>query len=119
MSKRFIYNATVLRVIDGDTIELDIDLGRNIKLRDKVRLANINSPELPTVAGKAAKEAVIAYLFHDNPTSEIAIETFKPDKYGRWLVIAWKVHPLVQASQSLNDMMVEKGFAVPYLVAKS
>ena len=51
----FIYNATVVRVIDGDTIECDLDLGMNLTARFPVRLLGVNAPELGTEAGMTCK----------------------------------------------------------------
>jgi micrococcal nuclease len=45
MSERFWYGATVLGVVDGDTIDLMIDLGFNIHHKIRVRLYGVNTPE--------------------------------------------------------------------------
>ena len=42
------YNATCIRVIDGDTIDADIDLGFSVKIKKRIRLAGINAPESRT-----------------------------------------------------------------------
>ena len=42
------YNATCVRVIDGDTIDADIDLGFSVKIKKRIRLAGINAPESRT-----------------------------------------------------------------------
>ena len=47
-NQRFWYGATVLKVIDGDTIELMIDLGFNIHHKIRVRLYGVNTPESRT-----------------------------------------------------------------------
>ena len=44
----FIYDATLVRVIDGDTIDCDLDLGMNLTARFPVRLLGVNAPELGT-----------------------------------------------------------------------
>ena len=72
------YPATVVRVIDGDTVELDVDVGFRSRYRDKFRLAGINAPEGKTEAG-----ARLSDLLH--PGSEVVVTSFKPEKYGRWL----------------------------------
>lgn len=60
------YKATVKRVIDGDTVVVDVDLGFSVVLRDQpVRLAKVNTPEKKgktKAAGVAAKEALEAKL---------------------------------------------------------
>ena len=82
------YNAKVLRVIDGDTIEAVVDLGFGVSRKDKFRLAGINAPEMrgeEREAGKAAKEWLVNFLkIHNN---EVRVQTIKDKqgKYGRYL----------------------------------
>jgi micrococcal nuclease len=47
--------ATVVRVIDADTVKLDLDLGFRVHLLANCRIADINAPELRTPAGERAK----------------------------------------------------------------
>ena len=48
MKKKYRYNAKVMRVVDGDTLDLEIDLGFNIKINERVRLFGIDTPETRT-----------------------------------------------------------------------
>lgn len=78
----FTYAATVRRVVDGDTLEVDLPLPRGFTHQLKLRLRALDCPELDTPAGKAAKrftESLIA------PAAAIEIVTSKPDKYDRYL----------------------------------
>ena len=81
------YQATMTRVIDGDTIEVAIDLGFRIAVRETVRLAGINCPEHNTDAGKAATKAVEEWFADQG--SRCVIKTRKAEgeteKYGRYL----------------------------------
>ena len=52
----YTYEARVLSVHDGDTLTIDVDLGMSIHRHETVRLAGINTPELPTKEGKAAAD---------------------------------------------------------------
>ena len=84
------YHATVLRVVDGDTIDLDVDLGFHIHVQQRVRLAGINAPEHGTKAGDAATKFLHEQLFgmRSTPFQEVVIRSTKPpktEKYGRWL----------------------------------
>ena len=74
----YTYHAKLINVIDGDTLELDIDVGFSTSRQDKVRLARINSPEIDTPAGKKAKRFIQQRL----QGSHIIIETRKREKYG-------------------------------------
>jgi len=81
------YRATVIRVVDGDTIDLAVDLGFRVTFTDRVRLVGVDAPEIraPTFdAGRAAR-TWLDNLILGRP---VTIESHKPatDKYGRWLV---------------------------------
>lgn len=83
------YPAKLVRVIDGDTMELDIDLGFRIVIREKIRLANIDTPETfrprndaEKKHGLAAKQFVELWFASAN---NIKVSTEKTGKYGRWL----------------------------------
>ncbi len=103
----FTYWATVLRVVDGDTVDLAVDVGFRITVTDRFRLLGIDAPELRTPtyeAGHAARrwlEALIA-------GRELLIETHKPatDKYGRWLAT------LFLDGVDVNRALVDAGHAV-------
>ncbi len=97
----YTYAATCSRVIDGDTLELDVDLGFGIVKRDRFRLLGIDTPEthgrkkgsLEYEHGKQATEMVVGLVF-SGPTSEewnrqpLTIHTHKDKqgKYGRYLI---------------------------------
>lgn len=79
----FTYNATVLRVIDGDTIEVDVDHGFFLhQTPTPVRLLGCNAWEASTEAGAAAKAHLASLLPAGTP---VVLSTAKPDKYApRW-----------------------------------
>lgn len=108
------YAAKVVRVVDGDTIDIVIDLGFKITTNQRIRLAKINTPETYNVKrdseeyikGLASKNHVIQRLEANN--NEIKVETDKDTgKYGRYIGMIW----LADSDISLNDELVEKGFA--------
>lgn len=104
-------------VVDGDTIDVDIDLGFSVSFSQRVRLAGIDTPESRTtdkaekVLGLEAKEYLKSKV---KDAKEIIIKTEKPDsseKYGRilgWLYIDGN-------TVSVNDQMIEDGHAWGYL----
>lgn len=78
------YPATVTRVIDGDTIEVDATLGLRMHYHGPVRFLGFNAPELPTPAGLAAQRHLIR-LFGMNTLVTIRTGQREFDKYGRVL----------------------------------
>jgi endonuclease YncB( thermonuclease family) len=78
----FTYAATVLRVIDGDTLVVAIRVTPGVVLEEKLRLRGLDCPELDTAAGKAAKRFVDGVLA---PGAAVVLTTTKPDKYDRYL----------------------------------
>lgn len=84
------YNATILRVIDGDTVEAEVDLGFKIRIREHFRLYGIDAPEMKgetKAAGIASKAHLMTLIEDSGPYFRFF--TKKPqleqDKYGRWL----------------------------------
>jgi endonuclease YncB( thermonuclease family) len=102
------YEAVVTRVIDGDTIVVQVDLGFKVWAEKTLRLARINSPELSTPAGVISREYLNKYLLVDNKAA-INFLSKKLDVYGRSIAE-------VQVSNSsegfLSDLLVVSGNAV-------
>jgi endonuclease YncB( thermonuclease family) len=79
----YTYKIREYRVIDGDTIELTLDLGFKLHYIISARLANIDAPEKDTEAGRLVKQRVQDLL--DN-TNKLTCKVLKADKYGgRWV----------------------------------
>jgi len=106
----------VLKIVDGDTIDVDIDLGFNVSFTQRVRLAGIDSPESRTtdLKEKALGLEVKEYLKHLLENAEdIVIQTEKPDsseKYGR--ILGWLF--INDDDMSLNEKMISEGYAWEY-----
>ena len=105
------YAATLVRVLDGDTIEADLHLGFEVTLRRKFRLLGINAPEMKTPEGEIAKQALIDKL------AGMEIEIFshkdRTEKYGRYLATLWAIMP-DGSRLDVNQFMIVAGFAKPY-----
>jgi micrococcal nuclease len=107
----------VLKVVDGDTIDVDIDLGFDISLTKRVRLAGIDTPESRTTdkAEKALGLEAKDYLKHwVTGASNIVIKTELPDsteKYGR--ILGWVY--VDGDTISVNDHMINDGYAWGYM----
>jgi micrococcal nuclease len=100
--------AVVERVIDGDTIEVVLDLGWKLYKQDHVRFAGINAPEKNTAEGLAAKAFLCTLI---KPGDTVTIHSRKLDKYGRCL--ATVIH---ESGMDLNKAMIDAGHAVEYMV---
>lgn len=103
----FTYSATVERIVDGDTIDLNVDLGFRVYHRDRFRLLGIDTPERGQ-AGWAEATAALTRMIP--PGSSLIIKTATPlrDKYGRWLA------RLFVGTIDINQLMIDQGHAVPY-----
>ncbi len=118
----FQYAATVVRVVDGDTMYIDIDLGFFIRMTVSVRLMGINTPELKGAtreAGLASK----AYVANALPVgSLVVVTTYKAEKYGRYLADVYyrtgakNRDEILAQPQHLNKELLDKGLAVSYMV---
>jgi micrococcal nuclease len=103
----------VNRVIDGDTIDIDIDLGFWVTVSYRVRLKDIDAAETRTLDVEEKKEGVKARLWLEKELArkgEWIIETHKEDKYGRILGTLYFVGDPV----TLNERMLNEGIAKPY-----
>ena len=107
----------VTNVVDGDTIDVEIDLGFDISFSSRVRLAGIDTPESRTtnkaekVLGLEAKEYVKSKI---KDAKEVVIKTEKMDsseKYGR--ILGWVF--LDGSKISINEQMIADGYAWGYL----
>jgi micrococcal nuclease len=106
----------VLKVVDGDTIDVIIDLGFDISFTSRVRLAGIDTPESRTtdarekILGKEVKDYLTKAL---DGATDIVIRTEKVDsseKYGR--ILGWLF--INRQKDSLNMELVNKGYAWAY-----
>ena len=118
MEPKYTYRCKLCRVIDGDTIVVDLDLGFGVWLHNQyLRLYGINTPEIrgeERPAGLAARRFVIDALAEDaaGDVPGIVIDTIKSSnkgKFGRWLAIVWYSHGVNWTN--LNDELVNTGHA--------
>jgi len=113
----FTYIAAIERVVDGDTLWVNIDCGFGIFRREKLRLRSIDAPELSTIAGKYSK----AYLEKKLAEARfVVLKTYWEDKYGRYLadvfMLAGEADPQAVAAQGelLNQDLLDAGMAKIY-----
>jgi endonuclease YncB( thermonuclease family) len=127
-TKTYEYQATVHRVIDGDTVylklsrtfTLDVDFG--FRIQDSIeftkttvqdfRLAGINAPEITgenKIKGLEAK-AELARILALGP---IRVVSTGQDKYGRWLAVLYVTLP-DNTEINVNETMIKEGYAAVY-----
>lgn len=111
----YTYKAKVIRVIDGDTVELMLDLGCSIFKKETIRLYDINAPEKK---GLTHAEGVKSMLYLDKILSSFAdsilVKTIKDkdDKYGRLLGIVHYSYTSTHFEDSINQKMIDDGYAI-------
>ena len=114
------YKISPLKVVDGDTIDAEIDLGFDIKVKKRIRFMGINAPESRTkdleekARGLAAKDRVKALL---EGCKNIQLRSHGIGKFGRCL--GEIMLDMVDGSEkltleSLNELLVKEGNAVEY-----
>lgn len=104
MAKWMMFDCKVLNVVDGDTLDVEFDVGFNIKFKARVRLADINTPE----KGQPDYTEAAAFVF-DRVTAGMYAYVWKLDKYGRYIVRLF-----LPDGTSLNQLLIEHGLAKPY-----
>jgi len=119
MERNWIYDAIVVKVVDGDTIDFNVDCGFHIQHNIRTRLYGIDTPETYTEEGKLVRDWLRASL----PIGmSVRIRTLldKTDKYGRWLAVidADCIPPSENPTGvlTLNDLLVQKGYAKIYMI---
>lgn len=112
--KPFQYRARVKRVIDGDTLEVEVDLGFYNYHHTVLRLAGIDAPEprgIDKLEGKDASEHLRSLVHGGVGEWPLLIETSKTGKYGRWIATLFYYDPNVSDFVNVNTKMVDDGFA--------
>jgi micrococcal nuclease len=112
---RYHYSCHLLRIVDGDTLDLIIDLGVRIKHQMRVRLSGINAPERRSASEDERQAAVAAHKFVEKWCFQHVhlmahTQQDKEDKYGRMLVLLYDLH----TGETLQDAMIKAGHAVAY-----
>tara|TARA_R100000808_G_scaffold15950_1_gene36343 strand:- start:4401 stop:4844 length:444 start_codon:yes stop_codon:yes gene_type:complete len=103
----------VVRVVDGDTVDVIFDLGFSLFKKERVRLAGIDTPESRTrnleekEMGLKAKDRVVYKL---DSAEQIICQTEKEGKYGR--ILGWLY--LDGQQLSFNQELIDDGFAWKY-----
>ncbi|VAX35183.1 hypothetical protein MNBD_UNCLBAC01-949 [hydrothermal vent metagenome] len=108
----YVYKAMVERVVDGDTLLLRMDLGFQVFKEQRIRLAQINAPEIDTEEGRKA------YEYLRNRLAEVdfvIVKTHMIDIYGRFLGDVFYSHKLKHRDnvflngEYLNQELIDEG----------
>ena len=113
----YTYKAKLDRVIDGDTIDANIDLGFDITIHKRIRLTGIDTPESRTrdleekARGLASKARLIELL----GDGDFILESREVGKFGR---VLGTIYTIAEESININDTLVEEGYAIEYYGGK-
>ncbi len=110
-NQQYIYKATVTKVIDGDTLDLEVDLGFSVKVEHRIRLHGVDAYET-SLRGDTTEEEkqkgieAKAFLIDRILNKKVIIETVKDKKgkYGRYLA------NVCYNGKMISDLLKEKGF---------
>lgn len=107
------YKATVRRVIDGDTVDMNMDLGFGVSKLVRIRLWGIDAPEVKgdeRAEGLAAK-TYLETLLPVGTSAEVYTEKDREAGWGRYVGEVYVVDPEDEFDLSISDEMVEAGHA--------
>ena len=111
------YKAQVARVVDGDTVYVDVDLGFYLRQMMKLRLRSINTPE---IRGEERPEGLRAKQFAEETLAQcpaVVIQTYKLGKYGRYIADLWYLAgcdepaEILEKGLCLNQVLLEQELA--------
>ncbi len=111
----YLYKVEILRVVDGDTVDVNIDLGFDISLYKRVRLHGIDAPETRTrdkaekIRGFKAKARLEELLLEQD--KEIYLYSIDKGKYGRCVGSLFYADFL---HESIGDILIKEGHASKY-----
>lgn len=101
----YVYKTKILRIVDGDTVDVAIDLGFDVALSARFRLAGLDAPEKWTDEGKASALR-LAELLPVGVEVIVKSEKDRREKFGRYL------GTFFVDEVSINEQLVNEGFAV-------
>lgn len=104
MVDQYVRRCRVTRVIDGDTLECDIDLGWGIRMRERIRLIGVDAPEVrgpDREDGMRVKAEVVEWCNLPRQLWIRSIE-YERGKYGRTLAVVFSA----DGEPSLNELVI-------------
>lgn len=110
------YEATLRKVVDGDTVDLDVDLGFYMTAALRFRVLGVNTPELRGGTDETKAKAREAKAFVESELAKaqtIFISTMKADSFGRWLADI-EYATIKDGLLNLTDELIKNGHGEPY-----
>jgi len=119
--QQWVFQGQLVRVIDGDTADLELDVGMHGRRIERLRLFGIDCPERrgdTKAAGDAATVYALAWCMRAAQSAmglvyadwPLFVQTFKSDAFGRYLALVWNR----TSGACLNDDLLATGHAVVY-----
>jgi len=102
----FTFPATVIQVIDGDTLTAAVNLGFGFTTVQTLRLRALDAPEMDSADGREAKAWLTSAVASGTKPSSVLIKTVRSDKYDRYLADVWV------GETYLNQKLIDQGLAV-------
>jgi len=103
----------VVRVVDGDTVDLRIDLGFHMSAALRFRLYGIDTPEKGTPDWDKATQFTANWLSAASNLTTLRARTYKSDSFGRWLAVVYIIDSKGQ-EVVLNTALLSAGLAVVF-----
>lgn len=122
------FPAFCTNVVDGDTIDVQIDAGFHATRTERLRLLGVNTPELhdadPIKRGAAndakvfTTQTLLDWSVQDIVKYTLVIETSKSDAFGRYLARVWRRTEAGVVGADLSSLIIAAGHGVPFMVGK-
>ena len=107
------YNCTIRRVVDGDTIDVDVDLGFGTwRCSERIRLFGVDTPECRTRDAEEKAAGLLAKKFVEDALhvgGTYTLTTKEKGKFGRYLGVIF-----ITKKTSINAALIKENLAVPY-----
>ena len=109
LQKDYIYTAKIINIVDGDTVDMIVDLGFSTYVKDRFRLARINTAEMNSKdeAERQLAQDAKNWMLH-TLNKEVIFKSIKKDKYGRYLAELFLADQEVSLNQQLLDLNLAK-----------
>tara|TARA_R110001606_G_C15340113_1_gene646480 strand:- start:565 stop:960 length:396 start_codon:yes stop_codon:yes gene_type:complete len=103
----------IIRVVDGDTVDVLIDLGFGIAKKERVRIAGIDAPETRTKDSKEKSFGIESKTWLTDCLETVKLLTIKTEKEGKYgRILGWLY--IDDSDASVNEIMINEGYAWEY-----
>jgi micrococcal nuclease len=118
MDDPYVRAVRVTRIVDGDTIDVEVDLGFRVSTKVRVRLSGVDTPEVrgpERPEGLKSSDFVRRWVGESTEWSTedfpLRMRSTKTGKFGRWLADIWSPR---DPGVTLNQVLLDTGHADPY-----